>query len=345
MRRGLVYMAQVVVVLSLTACKPTVPKEYIQPDDMEDLLYDYHVAQGIHTEQGGDDAYNKNLYFEAILKKHGVTRADFDSSLVYYYTRADRFSEIYKRVQDRLADEALSLGASSGEVERFTSQSLSGDTTDVWEGNRHLMLMGNRPYHLYQFYQKADSSYHAGDSFLMTFNNTLLAPNGSRQTVVYLAVTYQNDSTITQNTTFSSTGTTTLTIPVCESSVKDIRGYIAMGFRHETDEQKEPAVMLLDHVRLIRLHHKGGEMTETRTAADSIREHKRDSILNDSVKPGIRRLGQRPQQQGVEAQKPAAGSQQPMDELQRRKMFGSGNGPVRTVKPFNKPNNKPFNNR
>ena len=31
--------------LFLSACKPKVPKEYIQPDEMEDLLYDYYVAQ------------------------------------------------------------------------------------------------------------------------------------------------------------------------------------------------------------------------------------------------------------------------------------------------------------
>ena len=31
----------------LVSCKPTVPSTYIQPGEMEDLLYDYHVAMSV----------------------------------------------------------------------------------------------------------------------------------------------------------------------------------------------------------------------------------------------------------------------------------------------------------
>ena len=37
----------------LSACTPKVPKEYIQPDDMEDILYDYFVSQGIARQETG----------------------------------------------------------------------------------------------------------------------------------------------------------------------------------------------------------------------------------------------------------------------------------------------------
>ena len=82
----------------LSACTPKVPKEYIQPDDMEDILYDYFVSQGIVKEEYRNNVsadsqmdYKRELYFEAVLEKYGLTRAEFDSSLVYYYTRSDRF--------------------------------------------------------------------------------------------------------------------------------------------------------------------------------------------------------------------------------------------------------------
>ena len=70
----------------------------------------------------GDPAesdYNQTLYLLAALEKNGVTRADFDSSLVYYYRRAERFSAIYKRVAERLTDEAQEYGASAGELGQF----------------------------------------------------------------------------------------------------------------------------------------------------------------------------------------------------------------------------------
>ena len=65
----------------LAACSPKVPKEYIQPDDMEDLIYDYHVAQGIAAQQEGNQDYNRRLTFELVLKKHGLTQQEWDKKL------------------------------------------------------------------------------------------------------------------------------------------------------------------------------------------------------------------------------------------------------------------------
>ena len=154
--------------VSIVSCKPGVPKEVIQPDDMEEILYDYYVSQGIASipgPQGGSEDYRRDLYFNSVLNKYGVTRAEFDSALVYYYTRADRFVDIYKNVQERMSEEALNLGATEGEVERFTTiQSLSGDTASIWEGMRSARLIPQAPYNKLQFVQKADTSYRKGDS-------------------------------------------------------------------------------------------------------------------------------------------------------------------------------------
>ena len=112
----------IAMLLVLAGCKPGVPDEVIQPDDMEDILYDYYVAQGIATlpgQQSGSEDYRRDMYFNSVLNKHGVTRAEFDSSLVYYYTRADRFVEIYKNIPERMSDDALELGATEGEVEEI----------------------------------------------------------------------------------------------------------------------------------------------------------------------------------------------------------------------------------
>lgn len=283
--------------LLLMACKPSVPEQYIQPDDMEDLLYDYHVARGMASTAGTDNSYQQHLYFEAVLKKHGVTHADFDSSLVYYYTRADRFSEIYKHVQDRLGDEAMDLGASSSEVERFTTQSLTGDTADIWEGNRQLMLLANRPYHLYQFSQKADTSYHAGDSFMMTMNNTYLSQKSNKQAIVYLAVTYQNDSTISQYMMLSNYGPFKMNVPAYEERVKDIRGFIQLGYRDLEAKSDEMCLLFLDQIRLIRFHKQKGASSDDGTPAKTDAPAPADTARssNDTIiQRHVRKLGERP---------------------------------------------------
>lgn len=298
MKQGRIHLVWLALGLWLfAACKPSVPEDVIQPDDMEDILYDYHVSQGIASREGESTDYTRNYFFEALLKKHNVTRAEFDSSLVYYYTRADRFIEIYKNVQERLGEEALVRGASAGEVERYSMLSLSGDTADVWEGPRRLILMPQRPYHLMQFYQKCDTSYHAGDHFLMTFNNELLTQAGYSQALAYLAMTYENDSTVSQNTIVSGKGSTSLRIAMCRERVKEIKGYIMMGQRMEEKPSNDMCLMFIDGIRLIRFHNKLPEETEA-SKTDTVKAEKADSL-----KPHVRRLGERPVLRTVEKER------------------------------------------
>ena len=175
-RRGLhLAIVAAAVMVFLSACKPQVPPEYLQPDEMEDLMYDYYVSQGISNSRAGTTDYDRRYNMQTVLKKYGLTNDDFDSTLVYYYNHMELMNEIYSRIQKRLGDEAILLGASEGEVERFTTQSVSGDTTDVWEGKRQLTLMPIPPYHIVQFSQKADTSFYKGDSFLLTFGSRFLA--------------------------------------------------------------------------------------------------------------------------------------------------------------------------
>ena len=93
----LVTLLLAVALMLLSACKPQVPSQYIQPSDMEDLLYDYYVSQGLAVDVNptvsGENTrqYNVNL----VLKKYNVTQADFDSSLVYYYNHIEDLYKIY----------------------------------------------------------------------------------------------------------------------------------------------------------------------------------------------------------------------------------------------------------
>ena len=50
-------------------CKPTVPSKYISPGELEDLLYDYHLADAMAQQAPGDYAENLVAYREAVMKK------------------------------------------------------------------------------------------------------------------------------------------------------------------------------------------------------------------------------------------------------------------------------------
>ena len=284
--------------LLLVACKPQVPSKYLQPDEMEDLMYDYYVSQGFSDNSGNasNPDYQHRYNLEAVLRKYGLTDAEFDSSLVYYYNHMEQMKVIYNNIQERLSKEALELGASEGEVERFTVNSLSGDTADVWEGHRRLLLMPVPPYHVTQFSQKADTSFHQGDSFLLTFGGKFLAQSGAKTATAYMAVTYDNDSVVSTNANISPSGGTTLRIGACDNKVKRIDGFFYMPKRSIAGNESDMCLLFIDHIQLMRFHHhddtKKKSADSTKVLSPPKLQERTDSI--DSLKPRIRRLGERP---------------------------------------------------
>jgi hypothetical protein len=85
----------------LHACIDSKKKYVIPEKELVDVLVDLHLADGMteYTNVAGFTDYyldSASLY-TAIFNKHGVTRAEFDSTLSYYSTRTERFQKIYEK--------------------------------------------------------------------------------------------------------------------------------------------------------------------------------------------------------------------------------------------------------
>jgi len=246
----------VLVMLVLAACKPGTPSRYIQPGDMEDILYDYHIGQAIAQMEDGSleqRNFDRTVNMAAVLKKHGVTKAEFDSSLVYYYTHADRFQKMYKRIAERLSDEALKLGASEGEVERYATVGLNGDTANIWAGNRTAVFMPYAPYNRQTFRQEADSTYHKGDSFMLNLMVDFMYQSGTKDAVVCLVARLENDSIVSRVNHISVSGVNQLRLNIDDQyAVKELFGYFYLG--KGNDQSTTLKLMFLKDIQLIRFH-------------------------------------------------------------------------------------------
>ena len=314
------FIGIVLCALFLMACQPQVPDEFIQPDDMENILYDYFVSQGAAQEgmrNSEDLDYKRALYFDAVLKKHDVTRADFDSSLVYYYTRADRFAKMMKNVQTRLGENAMEYGASASEVERFSVTALTGDTANIWNGEISRIIVPHAPYNRMQFSVKADTSFRKGDSFMLTFTNQFLYQSGSRDAMAFLAVKYDNDSVATANVHFSSDGQPRVNMGRSdEHLVSEVSGFIYLGQGYNMENTLH--LLLLNDIQLIRFRKPKNEPAKEGQSAAN-----RGNSLGsqpDSLRPRHHRLGERP------VQTPRQTEQQ--------------NGPIRLIENNNTPKNR-----
>ncbi len=255
----------------VVGCKPSIPKGIISPGDMEDILYDYHLARAMSNYVVNNDSreFNETMYFQAMLKKHDVTEAEFDSSLVYYYSRADQFAEIYRNVTKRLSEEAVDLGASVGEIGKYSSLSLSGDTANIWNDATALMLLPRPGYNHVQYETKVDTAFKKGDSFQFNIMANFLFKSGKKDATLYLAVCYENDSISTHVTHCTNSGIATVRVPACdEQKVKNIRTFIYLA----PSDENEGNLLFMDQIQLIRFHKKKGESNDVSSTPASTTE-------------------------------------------------------------------------
>ena len=73
-----------IVVFAVAGCKVKRPSGVIPESEMENLLYDYHLAKSMGDNLPYSENYKKALYLDAVFRKHGTTQAVFDSSMVWY---------------------------------------------------------------------------------------------------------------------------------------------------------------------------------------------------------------------------------------------------------------------
>jgi hypothetical protein len=223
--------------------------------------------------QGKERDYAQVQLFEEVLRKHGVTRADFDSSLVYYYKRAERFDRMYAHVNERLDKQALALGATEGEIGKYSALKADGDTANIWVEKAAYVLMPMPPYHKVEFEIEADSTFKKGDSFLFQFMADYVYQNGSRDGVALVAITYDNDSIVQRQLSFGNNGLQQLhLLPLHDHAVKRIRGFFHLGgAKEKTTVQR---LLFIDNIQFIRFH-----------IANDNEQQQPETVQKDSVAP------------------------------------------------------------
>ena len=83
------------------------PKGILHSGEMRAVLVDLHKTDGLMQVQnltfGHDEV--RNIYYAQVLEKHGITQAQFDSSIVWYTAHPVLFDKIYPKVQADLKKE------------------------------------------------------------------------------------------------------------------------------------------------------------------------------------------------------------------------------------------------
>lgn len=256
--KRLFYIAALMVLA--ISCTPQVPDKYLQPDEFEDILYDYHLADAMANNSGdvNEISYNVTFYRQAVLRKYGITQAEFDSSLVYYTRHSDRLHKIYENISKRLEEDAMALGASANDIRSFGAMTSARDTSNLWTGVPATMLITKAPYNVMSFEIEADSTYREGDKLILSFNCDFLFSDGNKDATALLAVQFKNDSIASNYTRMTSNMRYNVTVnDVRNVGIKTIRGFIYLNNRNrsnsESSSDNELKLLFIDNIRLVRL--------------------------------------------------------------------------------------------
>lgn len=83
--------------------------EIIPQRKLVPLLVDMHLANALNSGsmQNAMEAIDTSIteYYNTVLKKYNVTRADFDSTMAYYSKKPKQFDKIYEKVISKLSDQ------------------------------------------------------------------------------------------------------------------------------------------------------------------------------------------------------------------------------------------------
>lgn len=320
-------VAVMALLFCVSSCKPSLPSGVLSKGKMTDILYDYHLALAMaHMDDNGDKGQSL-AYREAVLRKHDVTSAEFDSSMVYYMRHTELLEDVYKDLTDRYNNEITAMGGSAKEGGEFANLSATGDTANVWNLATSMVFMPVQPFNSTSFDIKVDSTFHKGDRLMLDFDAQFIYQDGMRNGVAMLAVQFGNDSIAQRTIVIQSTQHYSVELSDADSlGIKSVKGYfMLMNDDNGTgvSSQTTLKLMFLEHIKLIRMH----PQKPVAAPAGNSSSASSDSLRKDSASSASSSSGEKPGEQTFEMS-----SQKPVHPI--RMPDGKPLRPLREMKPM-----------
>lgn len=323
-------VAVMALLFCVSSCKPSLPSGVLSKGKMTDILYDYHLALAMaHMDDNGDKGQSL-AYREAVLRKHDVTSAEFDSSMVYYMRHTELLEDVYKDLTDRYNNEITAMGGSAKEGGEFANLSATGDTANVWTLAASMVFMPVKPFNSTSFDIKVDSTFHKGDRLMLDFDAQFIYQDGMRNGVAMLAVQFGNDSIAQRTIMIQSTQHYSVELSDADSlGIKSVKGYFMLMNGDDGTgvfSQTTLKLMFLEHIKLIRMHPQkpvaAPAGSSSSASSDSLRKDSASSASSSSSSSG-----EKPGEQTFEMS-----SQKPVHPI--RMPDGKPLKPLREMKPM-----------
>lgn len=235
------------------------PDNILSPGKMEEVLYDYHIAQALASRFSNQESDSVWLYFEAVYKKHDITEADFDSSLIYYNRHPKELKDIYSRIEERfstsLKDVQIQIG--SNEMMAYAQGSDTAQVCDIWKGEHMYVLHNNIYQNKESFIIKADTNIHKNDKFTLKANVGFISgtqERGSNNLTVCLTIKMK-DGTIYSDTRGDLSRSMQDNVYVIDIGTDDDKEIESIsGFFYYENKSQNRSLAYVNDIHLTRTH-------------------------------------------------------------------------------------------
>ena len=236
-------------VLTLTACTSR-PDYVLDEDEMTAVLIDMHSSEALldlQRTQFSTQEVQRDI-MASVFVRHGITRARYDSSLMWYSRHLKRFIRIYDRVNDSLnaRDEYWKAIAYENASWGVSDQ---GDTVNLWRIDPYLVLDRKLLSSFQSFVIPCDSNFRKGDS--LVWNLRVSQIPSDHYLVATIATTYPKDSA--DALTQLALHDTTLQLTAVTDTLRDFESIILSISLMGADKTAEP-VAFVDSISLNRFH-------------------------------------------------------------------------------------------
>lgn len=243
-----------ILVVCLFACEKA-SVGVLSRDKMKEVLFDYHLTQGMIDQMNSEQREESQRYIDAIFRKHGITEAEFDSSMVWYNRNGVLLKEIYEEIGKDYEELDHELKMQNGNTSILSSVTLGGDTTNIWTGNPLMIFRPNGLANKETFEINADSSFHRKDKFTLYANTAFIKElNDDRNSNLSMGIMieYKDGKTVGTNRLIDYNSPVNMTVESSED--KDIKSIY--GYFFYTGSTTSRNIAVVNGIALIRIHDK-----------------------------------------------------------------------------------------
>ncbi len=243
-------------VFCFASCKMKRPDTVLSDAKMEAVLYDYHIAKTMGEQLPYNENYKRTLYIESVFKKHGITEAEFDTSMVWLAHNPEVLRDIYERINERLKAKKEVIDDLIAIQDNKPKESKAGDSIDVWAWQRVYQLIGMPFDNKMAFTLPSDANFQNRDtlrwSMRFHFRGGNPLPDSLYCPVMGMQVFYEKDSVVNSIHKVLRPGGDTISLWA------DTLGKIekVYGFVYYPRQLSSQSMLLIDKVSLMRYHAK-----------------------------------------------------------------------------------------